>query len=365
VRRSFQRLSEVSAAALTVLWQTPPMATRASRIVIAGAGNIGCYVGGCLALAGRDVVLLLRPALCEAVSRYGLRLSDLDGRDRSLAAGMLQATVDPVEALRAAHIVLVTVKSGATDEMAGLIASHASADAVVVSLQNGVGNVEALRTRGGVSRQVIPGMVPFNVVRSSDGGAVPRFHRATSGTMLIGAGVPGLRDAIDVPGAPVAEHSDMAGVLWGKLVLNLNNAINALAGIPLAEELADRRWRGLLADQISEALAVMRRAGVRPAAIEGVPLRAIPLILRLPDLLFGLVARRLLAVDPQARSSMWEDLMRGRVTEIDYLQGAILSLADKSRSPAPVTRRIASRIKAAESARAGSPGLTPEDVSEL
>ena len=120
-------------------------------------------------------------------------------------------------------------------------------------------------------------------------------------------------------------------VQWGKLLLNLNNALNALSGLPLATQLADRRWRLLLAAQIEEALAVLKAAGIAPARIEGVPPRLIPSILRLPDWLFRLVARRMLAIDPAARSSMWEDLAARRPTEIDYLQGAILALADKAR----------------------------------
>jgi 2-dehydropantoate 2-reductase len=256
------------------------------------------------------------------------------------------------------------VKSGATAEMAELIARHAPAEAIVVSLQNGIGNIEALRATLGASRTIVPGMVPFNVVQTRNGGQGPHFHRATSGTMLIASGVPGLREALDVPGAAVSEHGDMMGVLWGKLILNLNNALNALAGIPLTAELADRRWRTLLAAQVAEALAVLRAAGIRPVGVEGVPPRIIPLILRLPDGVFRLVARRMLAIDPAARSSMWEDLLRGRTTEIDYLQGAILALARKAGVAAPLTQRITRRIKEAERAHAGSPGLTPVQVAQ-
>ena len=194
-------------------------------------------------------------------------------------------------------------------------------------------------------------------------GQRPRFHRATCGTILIAPGVPGLRDALDVPGAAVAEHADMTGVLWGKLILNLNNALNALAGVPLAVELADRRWRVLFAAQIEEALAVLKAAHIRPAGVEGVPPWVIPPILRLPDVLFRLVAGRMLAIDPAARSSMWEDLLRGRTTEIDYLQGAILALASKAGVAAPMTQRITRLIKEAESAHAGSPGLQPGQIA--
>src|SRR5262245_58277284 len=122
-------------------------ADRSFRIVVAGAGSIGCYVGGCLALARRDITLLLRPALAEAIARRGLRISDLDGMDRPVPPAAVRLATDPAAALAEADIVLVTVKSGATAAMAELIAEHGSSGATVVSLQNGVGNVDVLLAR--------------------------------------------------------------------------------------------------------------------------------------------------------------------------------------------------------------------------
>jgi 2-dehydropantoate 2-reductase len=338
-------------------------ADRRARIVVAGAGSVGCYVGGCLALAGRDVTLLLRPALAEAIARRGLRISDLGGADRTLAPSAMRLATDPAAALADADIILVTVKSGDTGAMAQLIAEHGPSGVTVVSLQNGVSNTEVLLARTGGMARVVPGMVPFNVVQTRAEGQPPRFHRATSGTIQIGAGVAGLRAALDAKGVAVAESRDMAGVLWGKLLLNLNNALNALAGVPLATELADKRWRKLLAAQIKEGLAVLKATDIRPARIEGVPPRTVPRILRLPDWLFRRVAGSMLAIDPQARSSMGEDLERRRPTEIDHLQGAILALAAKARMRAPLTERIVRLVKAAEAARAGSPRLAPERIA--
>jgi 2-dehydropantoate 2-reductase len=337
-------------------------ADRSFRIVVAGAGSIGCYVGGCLALAGRDVTLLLRPALAGEIARAGLRVSDLDGMDRPVPASAVRLATDPAAALAQADIVLVTVKSGDTAAMAELIAEHGPSGATVLSLQNGVGNVDVLLARLGGMARVVAGMVPFNVVQTHAKGEPPRFHRATSGTVLVGAGVGGLGEALRADGLAVTESPDMPGVLWGKLLLNLNNALNALAGVPLAAELSDKRWRRLLARQIEEGLKVLKAAGVRPARIEGVPPGAVPRILRLPDWLFKRVARRMLAIDPQARSSMWEDLERRRPTEIDHLQGAILALAARTRVRVPLTQRIVKLIKEAEAARAGSPVLTPERI---
>ena len=329
-------------------------------VAIAGAGSIGCYVGGCLALAGRSVTLLARPYIADAIQHHGMRLVDLDGKVRSLAPQAVGVTEEPAMALAQARIVLVTVKSGATAEMGQLIAAHARPDVVVLSLQNGVRNADKLRSTLG--RTVLAGMVPFNVVQSSGDHGEAVFHRTTSGQCLIQAGAPGLADFLDVEGAPFGESGEIEAVLWGKLLLNLNNALNALSGLPLAQQLADRRWRLILADQIAEALAVMGKAGVRPARAGGPSPALLPPLLRLPDFLFKWLARRTLSVDPAARSSMWEDFERRRKTEIDEFQGALLRLAEASGSDAPLSRRIVALVRDAERENRGSPELSPESV---
>lgn len=334
-----------------------------TKIAVAGAGSIGCHAGGCLALAGRRVTLLCRPALAEAVGNRGLRIVDLGGGVRDVPTGAIGAGSDPAATLADAGVVLVTVKSRDTTAMAELVARHARADAIVVSLQNGVRNTDALRRTLPATMTVVTGMVPFNVVRGETTEGAPLFHRASSGSTLVAAGMPDLRDLLDVAGFPVAEHDDIKAVLWGKLVMNLNNAFNALSGLPLAAQLGDRRWRRPFADQVSEALDVLRAAGIRPRAAAGPPPALIPSILRLPDWLFRRLARRMLSIDPQARSSMWEDLQRGRPTEIDEFQGVIVALAESHGRQAPFSARILRLVREAESAGNGSPALKPGDIA--
>jgi 2-dehydropantoate 2-reductase len=337
------------------------MADQDKRIVIAGAGSIGCYAGGCLALAGREVILLARPRIEAALRQGGLRVSDLEGRDRSIKPEALAVTSDPAAALPQADVILVTVKSGATQDMAAFIKAHARPGAVVVSLQNGVDNADRLRAELG-QRTVLAGMVPFNVVQSPDGELPLRVHRASDGTVMVEDGDAGLVSLLGVEGFAVEAHSEMKAVLWGKLLMNLNNALVALSGLPLATELAHRRWRLILASQIDEALQAMKASGIEPARIAGLRPALLPKVLRLPDWLFKLLARRMLAIDPQARSSMWDDLQRGRPTEIDDLQGAILRLAKKAGTPVPMVQRITALVRAAESERLGSPGLVPGQI---
>src|SRR6476659_9381024 len=112
--------------------------------------------------------------------------------------------------------------------MADVIARHASPDVVIVSLQNGVGNAAALRNRL-PGRRVLGGMVPFNVIALGQG----RFHRATSGDIVIEQDEARTAEMLSVPGLKVRPTGNIDGVQWGKLLLNLSNALNALADLPL------------------------------------------------------------------------------------------------------------------------------------
>ena len=325
-------------------------------IGVAGAGSIGCFVGGMLAAGGRRVALLARPRVIGEIEAGGLRLTSFEGFDRNISASQLTLSEDPGIFADAA-VVLVTVKSADTPEIAEAIARHAPADAVIVSLQNGVGNVAVLRERL-PGRRVLAGMVPFNVVAPGAG----RYHRATSGDIVIEQDDAGTADKLSVPGLRMRASANIAGVQWGKLLLNLNNALNALADLPLRRQLAQRAWRRLFADQIAEGLAAIKAEGIRPVSSTPIPPSWMPALLRLPDAVFAVLLGGSMKIDPEARSSMWEDLQRGRSTEIDYLQGVITEIADRHGQKAPLSRRIVTLIRNAEAAGKGSPGLTPEQV---
>ncbi len=189
-----------------------------------------------------------------------------------------------------------------------------------------------------------------------------RFHRATSGDIVIERDDAGTADQLSVQGLNMRPSANIAGVQWGKLLVNLNNALNALADLPLRQQLSQRDWRALFADQMAEGLAAIRAEGIRPVSSTPIPVGWMPHLLRLPDAVFGALLGRTMKIDPEARSSMWEDLCRGRRTEIDYLQGVITGIADRHGLQVPLSRRIVALIKSAEAAGKGSPGLTPDQI---
>jgi len=325
-------------------------------ICVAGAGSIGCFVGGMYAAAGRSVALLARPRVIAEIESHGLRVTGFDGFERRIEADRLTLS-EHASILGDAAAVLVAVKSADTAAVADQIARHAPPDAVIVSLQNGVGNVPVLRARL-PGRRVLAGMVAFNVVSRGEG----RFHRATSGDIVIEQDEAETAHALSVPGLKLRASPDIAGVQWGKLLVNLNNALNALSDLPLRRQLAQRTWRRLFADQMQEGLEVVRAEGIRPVSPTPVPPGLTLRLLRLPDAVFAMLLASVMKIDPQARSSMWEDLQRGRRTEIDYLQGVIIAIAERHGLQVPLSRRVLALVRAAEAAGNGAPRLTPDQI---
>lgn len=326
-----------------------------------GAGSIGCYVGGRLAAAGAEVAFVGRRRLADEIAAHGLTLTDLRGAERRVDAPRYETGPDAAAAAAEADLVLVTVKSAATADAADQLAAHLRPGAVVVSLQNGLRNAAVLREKL-PEAAVLAGMVAFNVVRTGPG----RFHRGTDGGLEVqdDPALDAAAERFDRAGLPLARHADLTGVQAAKLLLNLNNPLNALSGQPLRTQLSQRVFRRCLALAQREALAAYKAAGIAPAKTAGVDSRLLPLLLGLPDAVFTRAAAKMLAIDPLARSSTWDDLEAGRPTEVDYLNGEIAALAAEHGLAAPVNERLTALVHAAE--QGGRRDWTgPELLAEL
>ena len=306
------------------------------RVGIFGAGAIGCYVGGRLVAGGQDVIFVGRPRMGEELARHGLALSDHEGGRWTVPATALVYSAEPAS-LSACDVVLVTVKSGSTKAAVAELAPVLQPGTLVISLQNGIRNADLLR-KGLTSCTVLAGMVPFNVTAHGEG----RFHQGSEGILEIASdpAVEVLASAFAVSGFPVRLQQDMAPIQWAKLLFNLNNPINALANCPLLLQLSRRSFRRCLALAQDEALHVLSKAGITPARLTPVPTRWVPFILRLPDVLYAVIARNSLTIDPLARSSMSDDLAAGRMPEVDFINGEIVTLARSHGLKAPVNEAL-------------------------
>jgi 2-dehydropantoate 2-reductase len=313
------------------------------HIAIYGAGMIGNYLGGRLHNHAR-VRFIARPRVAAMLGEHGLGVSDLHGYRQHIAPDKLDLHTQP-DAVRDADLVLVTVKSGATMEAAHELADVLPPETPVISFQNGVRNTAELRAA--LPRHcVLAGMVPFNVSQPE----TAHFHQGSSGELIVerSEALKPFLDIFAACGLPLQQQEDMQAVLWAKLLINLNNPLNALSGLPLREQLAQRSWRQCLALLQREGFRVLHAAGIRPAQLTTLPARWLPKVLSLPDPLFQRIASRMLAIDPLARSSTWDDLQAGRRTEVDYINGEIVALATSKKMQAPANARIVALIREAE-----------------
>ena len=315
------------------------------NFIILGAGAIGCYVGGRLALAGQRVTFVGRPRVIDALAAHGLAVTDLEGFNGHLAGTALKlaASLREVALNDEPTVILLCVKGGATQSAAREVAEVCAPGTVIVSLQNGVDNVARIRSAA-PQMPVLAGMVPYNVVMQT----IHQAHRASMGSLQIERSPASQQflAAFNDSGLPTLLIDDMRAVQWGKLLLNLNNPVNALSELPLQAQLRNRDYRRVLADLQREALAVMALAGIAPAQVTAVKPRILPHLLRLPNWLFTRLAARMLRMDAKARSSMADDLNQGRVTEIDDLCGAVVRLAHANGRRAPLNEAMCQIIPA-------------------
>lgn len=309
-----------------------------------GAGSVGCFVGGAWAAAGLDVSFIGRERVANEVASNGMTLTDLDGWKARLPAEAVKFSTKPA-ALAKADIVLVCVKSNDTDAAARQIATHAKRKPLVISLQNGVSNIDVLKARL-PKLEVVAGVVPFNVVAKGGG----RWHKGVAGTLIVGdaGSTRALGERIVSGPAQMRLSGEMKAVAWGKLLINLNNAVNALSGRTLLDQLKERDYRRVVAASIMEALDILKAAGIEPAQLGPIPPRLLPHAIGAPDLIFRKLLLPVQKIDASARSSMQDDLDAGRPTEVDYLNGEVVKLARSLGREAVVNSKIVDLIHARE-----------------
>ncbi|MGI9357571.1 MAG: 2-dehydropantoate 2-reductase N-terminal domain-containing protein, partial [Rhizobiaceae bacterium] len=186
------------------------MAEQPLKIAVAGAGSIGCYVGGMLRADGHEVTFIGRPAIAERFARDGLHVQSMSGEKKDIDAPDLDFSLLPNGASDASHV-LVCVKSMATREIAKALKPHLAENATVISLQNGLDNATVLQTVL-TDQAVCAGMVSFNVVQQNGN----RFIATTEGGIHLqrSDATAKMNEALKAADIDCQLHDDMTAVLW-------------------------------------------------------------------------------------------------------------------------------------------------------
>ena len=300
-----------------------------------GAGAVGCYFGGMLARAGHAVTLIARPQHVQAITRDGLRLQTTTFDEHLRLGASSEAS-----AVQGANLVLFCVKSTDTESAGALIRPYMEPDTLVLCLQNGVDNAERLRTV--LPNHAVAAAVVYVATEMAGPGHVQHHGRGelviepvNSGAMSSEALVRALMEA----GIPTEVSRNVRGALWAKLVLNCAyNAVSAVALLPYGKTVTGVGVPDVMRDVVAECLAVAQAEGVQ---VQGDVYAAVN---RLADSM------------PNQYSSTAQDLARGKLTEIDYLNGLIVRRGAALGVATPANRVLWALVKLLEAKRAQTRG---------
>jgi 2-dehydropantoate 2-reductase len=323
-----------------------------SRVAVMGAGAVGSYFGGMLARAGVSVTLIGRRDHVEAIRRDRLFLDTVTFQERVA----LEASTDPA-AVAGADVVLFCVKGVNNEAASRSIARHLAANAIVVSLQNGVDNVETICAASGID--ALPAVV-YIAAALPEPGHVKHLGR---GELAIGELVSSDRPEtassrfprtekiaalFQSAGVPCRISEYIEGDIWAKFVMNCTgNAVTAIAQCSYAEAAENPASRELMSRLIEETVAVARAAGIR-----------------LPNVNFIDEGIKSLATFGAATSSTAHDLARGKRSEIEFLNGHVARLGQKLSVPTPCNFSVYAMVQLLEQSGARNQQARPATSSQ-
>ena len=298
------------------------------KVAVMGAGAVGCYYGAMLARAGHAVVLIARAQHVGAIATSGLRLQTarFDEHVRLAASG-------DARAVQGADVVLFCVKSSDTESAGALMQPFLKPGALVLCLQNGVDNADRLRAQ--LPRHDVAAAVVYVATEMVGPGHVKHNGRgelllAPSTSAAVSSEV--FAKALLAAGVPTEISGNVRGALWAKLTLNCAyNAVSAITQLPYGKTVPGVGMPEVTRDLVAECLAVAAAEGIdMPGDIDA--------------------AVRNIAETMQSQySSTAQDLARGKLTEIDYLNGFIVRRGAALGIATPVNRAMWALVKLLES----------------
>ena len=294
---------------------------------------MGSLFGGKLSLAGHDVVLYdVYREHVEKVVRDGLAIED--AATGAVTTSHPLASADP-GAVEGSDVLVFFVKSTATETAAAQFAAFAGRNTIALTLQNGLGNEGIIRrffgpqrTAAGVTSQGATFLAPGRVRHAGKG---PTHVAMSDGR---NEKLAALAEALVSAGFETHVEKDVAALVWSKLVINVGiNALTAINGLPNGKLLECEEAKAVMADLVAEAVAVAEAGGVHISFDD--PLATV----------YDVAGKT-----GANRSSMLQDFDKGRETEIDFMNGAIVREAAAKGLGVPVNLTITRLIKMLEKA---------------
>ena len=299
-----------------------------AKVAVVGTGAVGGYFGGMLQRAGVPVVMIGRPTFVDAVKNEGLFLDTTQFKET-----VYPGVSSELAAVEGCEIVLFCVKTPDTAETARRLAPHLAANAIVVSLQNGVNNVQEIRESSGIDAVAAVVYVAASVPAQ---GTIKHGGR---GDLVIGPPsqhTQRIADLFSTANVLCRVSENIEAELWTKFIWNC--AFNAISGLSLVtyDQIAENREAQKVVEAaVYETLAVARAKGIQPARFED-PAKSITSAFNVTEWMIG------------TRSSTAQDMARGKRTEIDALNGHVAKLGAQLGIPTPVNQTLYALVKLQE-----------------
>lgn len=309
------------------------------RVAVIGAGAIGGTIAGLLARAGHEVQVVARGEQLDALASDGLRLTG--------GWGDFTVRVDPVESLTISpDIAFLTTKA---QDARGALRANAEllVGIPVVVVQNGLEGISTAR-RAAPRSDIVGALALYAASYLSPG----TISITTTGPTFLGGPVLPALYASKILGAvmPVELTDNFEGAQWTKLIVNHVNGLSAVTGLSVQEVIGDRQLRGIMTDTMREAVRVARASDIEFAPLQGLSDLLLSALLRVPasvgQLLPSLMKRRM-GSRPNPGSTL-QSIRRGQPTEIDYLNGAVVTRGAALGVPTPVSAELVELVHAVE-----------------
>lgn len=300
-----------------------------NEILIVGSGALAAYFGARLAASGKSIIMLgTWKAGIQALKKDGIRLFS-NGEEKRYPV----IAISDLEGISGINNAMVLVKSWQTARAAEQLAQVLDPNGIALTLQNGLGNLEVLRSKLGEERTAL-GVTTTGATLLGPG----KVKAGGEGAVTLGVHprLSELKRALGDAGFIVKETEDPAGILWSKLIVNAAiNPLTALLEVPNGYLLKSKNTRELMRSLAEEAAAVAKAKGI-PLHIEN-PTRAV---------------EEVAESTAENISSTLQDIRRGAPTEIDQINGAIVIEGSKLGIPVPINQIVWQLIQAKVEIRA-------------
>lgn len=314
------------------------------KIAVIGAGAIGALIAGYLKLKGEDVSLVGRPEAVCIINKEGLKISGVRGNFKVDIFAHEVLTYKP-------ELLILATK---TQDIESALKDNLSLikDSIIVTTQNGV-QADNIVSRYLPQGNIISSIVMFGSTYFSPGKVVHNFE----GSWVLGDIFKKISDSrilsvsltLDKAFTTIISE-DILGMKYLKIFVNANNCIPAILGLSMQEAFSDPEVSRVSIGIWKEGFDLLSQAGIKLVSLPGFPVENITRLISIPSneaakAFSGIMTK--LSKD-SLYGSILQSIKRGRSSEIDYINGEFVSLAERHRLTAPLNNKLVSMVHEVE-----------------